>query len=120
MEDSHTHILSLPDDPTVGFFGVFGKTALVNVKVQRDVRKCSLFLDGHGGSIVAKYASKHLHKIIIQRPEFPSDIPEALKQVSTSFTLDLSTGVAFECFYNAFEILFIAGISRLRHGNVQR
>lgn len=41
-----------------------------------------LFLDGHGGSIVAKYASKHLHKFIIQRPEFPNDIPEALKQVS--------------------------------------
>lgn len=41
-----------------------------------------LFLDGHGGSIVAKYASKHLHKFVIQRPEFPNDIPEALKQVS--------------------------------------
>ncbi|CRL02198.1 CLUMA_CG015126, isoform A [Clunio marinus] len=59
MEDSHTHILSLPDDPGTSWFSVF---------------------DGHGGSIVAKYASKHLHKFVIQRPEFPNDIPEALKQ----------------------------------------
>lgn len=59
MEDSHTHILSLPDDPATTWFSVF---------------------DGHGGSIVAKYASKHLHKYVIQRPEFPEDIPAALKQ----------------------------------------
>lgn len=59
MEDSHTHILSLPDDPSVSWFSVF---------------------DGHGGSIVAKYASKHLHKYVIQRPEYPNDIPEALRQ----------------------------------------
>ena len=37
-------------------------------------------IDGHGGSIVAKYASKHLHKYVIQRPEYPNDIPEALRQ----------------------------------------
>ena len=42
-------------------------------------------LDGHGGSIVAKYASKHLHKYVIQRPEFPEDIPAALKQVCIFF-----------------------------------
>lgn len=59
MEDSHTHILSLPDDPDTTWFSVF---------------------DGHGGSIVAKYASKHLHKYVTQRPEFPNDIPEALRQ----------------------------------------
>lgn len=59
MEDSHTHILSLPDDPETTWFSVF---------------------DGHGGSIVAKYASKHLHKFVIQRPEFPENIPEALRQ----------------------------------------
>jgi len=26
MEDSHTHILSLPDDPATSFFAVFGET----------------------------------------------------------------------------------------------
>jgi Protein phosphatase 2C len=57
-----------------------------NVKVHRKSFNIRLFLDGHGGSIVAKYASKHLHKFIIQRPEFPSDIPEALKQVSDNLT----------------------------------
>jgi hypothetical protein len=52
-------------------------------KMSKSIRLIKLlFLDGHGGSIVAKYASKHLHKFIIQRPEYPSDIPEALKQVS--------------------------------------
>lgn len=59
MEDSHTHILSLPDDSSTAWFSVF---------------------DGHGGSIVAKYASKHLHKFIVQRAEYPDDIPEALRQ----------------------------------------
>lgn len=49
MEDSHTHILSLPDDPGTAFFGVF---------------------DGHGGAKVADYAGKHLHKYIIKRNEF--------------------------------------------------
>ncbi|KAG5680583.1 hypothetical protein PVAND_010080 [Polypedilum vanderplanki] len=59
MEDAHSHILSLPDDPSTAWFSVF---------------------DGHGGGIVAKYASKHLHKYVIQRPEFPDDIPVALMQ----------------------------------------
>ena len=65
---------------------------------------CFVFLDGHGGSIVAKYASKHLHKFIIQRPEYPSDIPAALKQVSfhddyQKVTLDLSTeNISFRYF----------------------
>ena len=49
MEDSHTHILSLPDDPGTAFFAVF---------------------DGHGGAKVAEYAGKHLHKYIIKRPEY--------------------------------------------------
>lgn len=31
MEDSHTHILSLPDDPGTAFFGVY---------------------DGHGGNVL--------------------------------------------------------------------
>jgi protein phosphatase 2C family protein 2/3 len=34
MEDSHTHILSLPDDPGTAFFGVY---------------------DGHGGEISERY-----------------------------------------------------------------
>ena len=40
-------------------------------------------LYGHCGSIVAKYSSKHLHKYVIQRPEYPNDIPEALRQART-------------------------------------
>uniref|UniRef100_U5EXW4 protein-serine/threonine phosphatase n=1 Tax=Corethrella appendiculata TaxID=1370023 RepID=U5EXW4_9DIPT len=59
MEDSHTHILSLPDDPGTSFFGVF---------------------DGHGGANVAEYAGKNLHKFIIKRPEYQTDIAEAMKK----------------------------------------
>ncbi|KAF7287195.1 hypothetical protein GWI33_002016 [Rhynchophorus ferrugineus] len=60
MEDSHTHILSLPDDPGTAFFGVF---------------------DGHGGPKVAEYAGKHLHKYIIKRDEYrDGNIAEALKK----------------------------------------
>lgn len=61
MEDSHTHILSLPDDPGTAFFAVY---------------------DGHGGANIGKYASKHLHKFIVKRPEYQSDITDALKKVS--------------------------------------
>ena len=60
MEDSHTHILSLPDDPGTAFFAVY---------------------DGHGGATVAQYAGKHLHKFILKRPEYKDNIEEALKQV---------------------------------------
>ncbi|KAH8302201.1 hypothetical protein KR044_003946 [Drosophila immigrans] len=60
MEDSHTHILSLPGDPGTAFFAVY---------------------DGHGGATVAQYAGKHLHKFVIKRPEYnASDIAKALKQ----------------------------------------
>ncbi|KAM8710290.1 hypothetical protein ACLKA7_016995 [Drosophila subpalustris] len=59
MEDSHTHILSLPDDPTAAFFAVY---------------------DGHGGATVAQYAGKHLHKFVLKRPEYNADIVKALKQ----------------------------------------
>lgn len=59
MEDSHTHILSLPDDPATAFFGVY---------------------DGHGGASVAQYAGKHLHKLVVKREEFKSDVPQAMKQ----------------------------------------
>lgn len=60
MEDSHTHILSLPDDPGTAFFGVY---------------------DGHGGAKVAQYAGKNLHKYIVKRPEYKENhIEEALRQ----------------------------------------
>ncbi|XP_059612157.1 probable protein phosphatase 2C T23F11.1 [Phlebotomus argentipes] len=59
MEDSHTHILSLPDDPEAAFFAVY---------------------DGHGGANVAQYAGKHLHKFIVKRPEYEENPGEAMKQ----------------------------------------
>ncbi|XP_049287242.1 probable protein phosphatase 2C T23F11.1 [Anopheles funestus] len=59
MEDSHTHILSLPDDPGTSFFAVY---------------------DGHGGAKVAEYAGKHLHKYITRRPEYGNDVKHALQQ----------------------------------------
>ncbi|XP_068623078.1 probable protein phosphatase 2C T23F11.1 isoform X2 [Battus philenor] len=60
MDDSHTHILSLPDDPGTAFFGVY---------------------DGHGGANIAEYAGKHLHKFITSRPEYHlGNIEDALKQ----------------------------------------
>lgn len=74
MEDSHTHILSLPDDPGTSFFAVY---------------------DGHGGANIGKYASKHLHKFITKRPEYQTDVTAALKMVcilshSNSIVLDLN------------------------------
>lgn len=65
MEDSHTHILSLPDDPGTSFFAVY---------------------DGHGGANIGKYASKHLHKFITKRPEYPTDVAVAMKKVYPRFT----------------------------------
>uniref|UniRef100_A0A182QBY2 protein-serine/threonine phosphatase n=1 Tax=Anopheles farauti TaxID=69004 RepID=A0A182QBY2_9DIPT len=59
MEDSHTHILSLPDDPGTSFFAVY---------------------DGHGGAKVAEYAGKHLHKYITRRLEYGKDVRHALQQ----------------------------------------
>ncbi|XP_058119076.1 probable protein phosphatase 2C T23F11.1 [Anopheles ziemanni] len=59
MEDSHTHILSLPDDPGTAFFAVY---------------------DGHGGAKVAEYAGKHLHKYITRRPEYGEDLKQALQR----------------------------------------
>lgn len=70
MEDSHTHILSLPDDPGTAFFAVY---------------------DGHGGANIGKYASKHLHKFIVKRPEYQSDITDALKKVSIIGKVDNCT-----------------------------
>lgn len=68
MEDSHTHILSLPDDPGTSFFAVY---------------------DGHGGATVAQYAGKHLHKFIIKRPEYEKDIQSALKQAFLDIDSDM-------------------------------
>lgn len=59
MEDSHTHILSLPDDPGTAFFAVY---------------------DGHGGANVAQYAGKHLHKFVTKRPEYGDDVKRALQR----------------------------------------
>lgn len=59
MEDSHTHILSLPDDDGTTFFGVY---------------------DGHGGSKISQHVGKHLHKYIIQREEYRrGEIEEAIR-----------------------------------------
>ncbi|XP_019877597.1 probable protein phosphatase 2C T23F11.1 isoform X2 [Aethina tumida] len=60
MEDSHTIILSLPDDQDAAYFAVY---------------------DGHGGANIATYAGKHLHKYIINRSEYKEgNISEAMKQ----------------------------------------
>lgn len=59
MEDSHTHILSLPDDPGTAFFAVY---------------------DGHGGANIAQYAGKHLHKFVTRRPEYGNDLRRALQR----------------------------------------
>uniref|UniRef100_A0A1B6DLT2 protein-serine/threonine phosphatase n=1 Tax=Clastoptera arizonana TaxID=38151 RepID=A0A1B6DLT2_9HEMI len=60
MEDAHTHILSLPDDKGTAFFAVY---------------------DGHGSAKIAEQAGKHLHKYILQRPEYKeSRIKEAMQQ----------------------------------------
>eukprot|EP00102_Acyrthosiphon_pisum_P024824 XP_016662034.1 PREDICTED: probable protein phosphatase 2C T23F11.1 [Acyrthosiphon pisum] len=59
MEDSHAHILELPDDPSASFFGVY---------------------DGHGGAGIAQYAYKNLHKCITMRPEYKKNkISDALQ-----------------------------------------
>lgn len=60
MEDSHSHILSLPDDPGTAFFAVY---------------------DGHGGAKIAEYAGKHLHKYITKQSLYKEgNVVEGLKQ----------------------------------------
>jgi serine/threonine protein phosphatase PrpC len=49
MEDAHTLLLSLNKEPNSAFFAVF---------------------DGHLGDKVAKFAGAHLHKNIVNQPEF--------------------------------------------------
>ncbi|XP_023287771.1 probable protein phosphatase 2C T23F11.1 isoform X2 [Orussus abietinus] len=71
MEDSHVHILSLPDDPGTAFFAVY---------------------DGHGVAM-AQYAGMHLHEYIIKRPEYKQgNIAEAIRQ---GF-LDLDKAVRYD------------------------
>lgn len=61
MEDAHQHILELsPEDPEASYYAVF---------------------DGHGGAKIAKYASIHLHRIIVNRPEYKTgDFSTAIKE----------------------------------------
>ncbi|CAI2347421.1 unnamed protein product [Caenorhabditis sp. 36 PRJEB53466] len=60
MEDAHTHLLSLPDDPKCAFFAVY---------------------DGHGGSKTSQYSGINLHKKIVARKEFnEGNLKEAIEQ----------------------------------------
>jgi protein phosphatase 2C family protein 2/3 len=61
MEDSHQHILQLsPEDPSAAYFAVF---------------------DGHGGSMVARHASIHLHRHIVNRAEYQEgNFAEAIRE----------------------------------------
>ncbi|KAK6637379.1 hypothetical protein RUM44_007795 [Polyplax serrata] len=69
MEDAHTHILSLSEDPQASFFGVY---------------------DGHGGAKIAQYAGKHLHKFVVKQPKYTEGKYEkALKQAF----LDIDTAM---------------------------
>ena len=47
MEDAHTHLLKLDNDPNAAFFAVY---------------------DGHGGAKVAEYAGNNLHNKITSQP----------------------------------------------------
>ncbi|EPB70570.1 protein phosphatase 2C [Ancylostoma ceylanicum] len=49
MEDAHTHLLSLPDDPRCAFFAVY---------------------DGHGGPKASQFAGINLHKQILQQADY--------------------------------------------------
>lgn len=49
MEDAHTHVLPLPENGKLSFFGVF---------------------DGHGGDLAAKFAAKHVLTYIQQSEAF--------------------------------------------------
>jgi len=72
MEDAHTHILSLPEDPAAAFFAVY---------------------DGHGGAKVAHYAGNNLHKrIACQIAYNDGNIVEAMQsgflQIDADMLLD--------------------------------
>ncbi|XP_070064637.1 probable protein phosphatase 2C T23F11.1 isoform X2 [Drosophila virilis] len=89
MEDSHTHILALPDDPKAAFFAVY---------------------DGHGGATVAQYAGKHLHKFVLKRPEYnENDIEKALKQLTVR-TVDLPYASISLNFNQIFHVSYKLGL----------
>jgi len=54
MEDAHTHLLTLGNDPGTVFFAVY---------------------DGHGGPRVSRYAAAHLHNTIVNHPLYGSGSP---------------------------------------------
>ncbi|KAH7644622.1 protein phosphatase 2c-like protein 3 [Dermatophagoides farinae] len=65
MEDAHTILLTMPDDPEASFFAVF---------------------DGHGGAKVANYASENLHQgLCSHRLYQEGHIDEALKNIFVEF-----------------------------------
>ncbi|KAH9425323.1 hypothetical protein DERP_005928, partial [Dermatophagoides pteronyssinus] len=65
MEDAHTILLSMPDDPEASFFAIF---------------------DGHGGAKVANYASENLHQgLCSHRLYREGQIEEALKNTFIEF-----------------------------------
>ncbi|KAH8303813.1 hypothetical protein KR018_008192 [Drosophila ironensis] len=68
MEDAHTHILALPDEPQASFFAVY---------------------DGHGGASVSNFAGKHLHKFVTKRPEYREDTAMALKKAFLDFDREI-------------------------------
>lgn len=60
MEDAHTEILSLKEDPGTSFFGVF---------------------DGHGGARVAQYCGQCMHTKIVDHPAYAKgNVIEAIKE----------------------------------------
>lgn len=62
LMNAHKYLVSMPEDPNASFFGIY---------------------DGYGGDAVARYASKYLHKLVVQQPEYKNnDFEKALKQVS--------------------------------------
>lgn len=64
LMNAHKYLVSMPEDPNASFFGIY---------------------DGYGGDAVARYASKYLHKLVVQQPEYKNnDFEKALKQVSGS------------------------------------
>lgn len=84
MEDAHTHILKLNEDPDAMFFGVY---------------------DGHGGSKIAAHVAKSLHKHIVAQPEYKlGDVEAAIQKgflecdvamkADTALTEDMSGSTA--------------------------
>ncbi|UXI22158.1 ABC transporter [Sarcoptes scabiei] len=65
MEDAHTIMLSMPDDPEASFFAVF---------------------DGHGGSKVASFAAENLHRGLCSNQQYKDGkIEDALKTIFMEF-----------------------------------